>query len=130
MGIGIDIIDINRVSTVIGRSGTNLINRLFTKNEIDNIGSINQNYERIAGFWAAKEAAVKALGTGFRFGILFHDIEIEYNEYGAPYYVFSGNIVKFLNKNKLTKTMLSISHCKDYAVAIADFREGLKDYHV
>lgn len=130
MGIGIDIIDINRVSTAIRRSGNQLINRLFTKNEIEKIGNINQGYEHIAGFWAAKEAAVKALGTGFRFGILFHDIEIECNEYGAPYYIFSGNIVKFLNKNKLTKTMLSISHCKDYAVAIADFRQDLKDYHV
>lgn len=130
MGIGIDIIDINRVSIAIGRSGTNLINRLLTRNEIDKIGNINQNHERIAGFWAAKEAAVKALGTGFRLGILFHDIEIEHNKYGAPYYLFSGDLLGFITKNKLTKTMLSISHCKDYAVAIADFRQDLKDYHV
>lgn len=122
MGIGIDIIEINKVSTAISRSGSSLMNKIFTANEIEKIGVITQNYERIAGFWAAKEAAVKALGTGFRLGILFHDIEIKHTEYGAPYYVFSGNLLKLLNENELTKIMLSISHCENYAVAIADFR--------
>lgn len=121
MNIGIDIIEINKVKIAIERSGEKLIRRVLTCNEIEKIGVINQNYHRIAGFWAAKEAAVKALGIGFRLGILFHHIEIEHNKYGAPYYIFNGRFLNFLNDKKISTTLLSISHCNDYAVAMANF---------
>lgn len=121
MEIGVDIIEIKRVSIAINRSGENLLHRILTAHEIESIGDLDENHERIAGFWAAKEAAVKALGTGFRFGILFHHIEIHHDKYGAPHYIFSGNVLNYINEKNISKTSLSISHCHDYVVAIAVF---------
>lgn len=121
MKSGIDIIEIKRVSIAIERSGEKLIKRILTSYELKEIGVLHENYHRIAGFWAAKEAAVKALGTGFRLGILFHNIEIRHDKYDAPYYAFTGNFLRFLNKENIVKTSLSISHCNEYAVAMAIF---------
>lgn len=121
MKSGIDIIEIKRVSIAIERSGEKLIKRILTSYELKEIGVLHENYHRIAGFWAAKEAAVKALGTGFRLGILFHNIEIRHDKHNAPYYVFTGNFLGFLNKESIEKTSLSISHCNEYAVAMAIF---------
>lgn len=121
MGIGVDIIEIKKVSIAIERSGQSLINRILTANEIETIGELSKSHERIAGFWAAKEAAVKAIGTGFRLGILFHDIEINHDNYGAPFYIFKGGLLKLLNEKNISKTSISISHCSKYAIAMAIF---------
>ncbi len=121
MRIGTDIIEIKKVAIAITRNKEHLIQRLLTDYERKSIGVINENYHRIAGFWAAKEAAVKAIGTGFRLGILFHDIEIRHDKYGAPFYFFTGNFYNLFKKRKLIKSSLSISHCEHYAVAIAIF---------
>lgn len=121
MGIGVDIIEIKKVSIAIERSGESLINRILTANEIEKIGELSKNYERVAGFWAAKEAAVKAIGTGFRLGILFHDIEIHHDKYGAPFYCFKGGLLNLLNEKNISKTSISISHCNKYAIAMAIF---------
>lgn len=121
MKSGIDIIEIKRVSLAIERSGEKLLRKILTTYELKEIGILNKNHHRIAGFWAAKEAAVKALGTGFRLGILFHNIEIRHDIYDAPYYIFTGNFLRILNKENIVKTSLSISHCNEYAVAMAVF---------
>lgn len=121
MGIGTDIIEIKKVAITICRSGEPLTQRLLTEYERNSIGRIHENYHRVAGFWAAKEAAVKAIGTGFRLGILFHDIEIRHDEYGAPCYFFTGHFSNLLKQKKITQSLLSISHCDHYAVAVAIF---------
>ena len=108
MGIGTDIIEIKKVAIAICRSGEPLTQRLLTEYERNRV-------------WAAKEAAVKAIGTGFRLGILFHDIEIRHDEYGAPCYFFTGHFSNLLKQKKITQSLLSISHCDHYAVAVAIF---------
>ena len=76
MHIGIDIVEIERIRTASRRSGEGFLNRVYTAPERDYIGDAEANAERAAGIWAAKEAAVKALGTGFRDGIQFHVLRI------------------------------------------------------
>ncbi|WP_429617619.1 holo-ACP synthase [Serratia sp. 2723] len=114
-----DIIEIARVNTALIRSGNRLAQRLLTPTEQQALGDLSENVERLAGFWAAKEAAVKALGTGFRMGILFHDIEIRHDELGCPYYFFSGEFARLMQEKKLTHATLSISHCQSHAIAAA-----------
>lgn len=82
IGIGVDIIEIERVRQAI-QNNKNFLSKLFTEREIDYFISRNMNSEVIAGNFAAKEAVSKALGTGIR-GFSFKDIEILRNELGKP----------------------------------------------
>lgn len=119
MKLGVDIIEIARVNIALTRSGSGLVQRLLTPAEQHSLGNLSENIERVAGFWAAKEAAVKALGTGFRLGILFHDIEIRHDDLGCPFYLFSGEFARLMQEKKLTSSTLSISHCHSHAIAAA-----------
>ncbi|MDC6110882.1 holo-ACP synthase [Serratia rubidaea] len=121
VNLGVDIIDIDRVATAITRSGDKLLHRLLTDDERRELGDITHNCERVAGFWAAKEAAVKALGTGFRLGIAFHDIEVRHDELGRPFYFFSGEFARLMKARGLAQSTLSISHCRTHAIAAAAF---------
>lgn len=117
MHIGIDIVEIERIRTASRRSGEGFLTRVYTAQERDYIGDAEANAERAAGIWAAKEAAVKALGTGFRDGIQFHDLCIEHEEAGRPYLVFAGRFREEMQRCGLTAASLSISHCGTHAVA-------------
>ncbi|WP_411752233.1 holo-ACP synthase [Serratia sp. (in: enterobacteria)] len=119
MNLGVDIIEIARVKTALTRSGNGLAQRLLTPAEQLALGDLAESVERLAGFWAAKEAAVKALGTGFRLGILFHDIEIRHDGLGCPYYFFRGEFARLMQEKNLTHATLSISHCQSHAIAAA-----------
>ncbi len=119
--LGIDIVQIDRIKSAIERSGDGFLSRLLTPAEYLYIGDINENIERIAGIWAGKEAAVKALGTGFRLGITFHDIQINHDEFGAPFFQFSGQFYQLMQGKLLSQSALSISHCRTYAIAATIF---------
>ncbi|MCG5078341.1 holo-ACP synthase [Paraburkholderia tagetis] len=120
MRIGIDIVETGRIAQAIERSGDAFIGRLISAEEAHghDLGhSQQQGAERIAGIWAAKEAAVKALGTGFRNGITFHDIKILHDPHGKPYFEFSGEFEKIMRLENLKTSILTISHCRTHAVA-------------
>lgn len=117
MHVGIDIVDVERIRTAIKRSGEGFITRVYTAAEIDYIGNLQENAESAAGIWAAKEAAVKALGCGFRDGILFQDMHVAHEQQGRPYLVFSGRFLIVMQESGLTSASLSISHCATHAVA-------------
>lgn len=117
MQIGIDIVEVERIRTAVQRSGEGFMARVYTERERSYIGDPLANSERAAGIWAAKEAAVKALGTGFRDGVLFHDLEVEYEETGRPCFKLGGRFHELMRQSKLTAVSLSISHCKTHAVA-------------
>lgn len=117
MHIGIDIVQIERIRTASQRSGEGFMTRVYTERELAYIGNPEENPERAAGIWAAKEAAVKALGTGFADGILFHDMEIEHEEMGRPYLVLAGRFREVMQQSGLSAASLSISHCGTHAVA-------------
>ena len=116
MRIGIDIVETGRIAQAVERSGDAFVGRLISTEEML-AHDLPANVERIAGVWAAKEAAVKALGTGFRNGITFHDIKILHDPLGKPYFEFSGEFDRVMRLENLKTSILTISHCKTHAVA-------------
>ena len=118
VGIGVDIIDNSRIKSLL--KNKNFINRMFSKKEIFFSKKISNKINFFSKRFAAKEAFVKALGTGFRNNLNFKDIEILNDKIGKPYYFKSkkiNNIVR--NKFKIEKynLFLSISDEKDYSIA-------------
>lgn len=119
IGIGVDIIEIERVRQAI-QNNKNFLSKLFTEREIDYFISRNMNSEVIAGNFAAKEAVSKALGTGIR-GFSFKDIEILRNELGKPEVILhnGSNLIgnKLVGNNNSLRVHLSISHNNSSAIA-------------
>ena len=118
IGIGVDIVDNNRIKSLI--KNKKFINRSFSKKEI----TISKRYLNKTNFFskrfAAKESFTKALGTGFRNNLNFKDIEIINDKLGNPLYLITPKIKKLIKKKKKTKNFqlfLSISDEKDYSVA-------------
>ncbi|HFD2051651.1 holo-ACP synthase [Clostridium perfringens] len=119
IGIGVDIIEIERVRQAI-QNNKKFLSKLFTEREIDYFISRNMNSEVIAGNFAAKEAVSKALGTGIR-GFSFKDIEILRNELGKPEVILhnGANLIgnKLVGNNNSLRIHLSISHNNSSAIA-------------
>lgn len=116
LGIGNDIIEIERIRKSIESHGIRLINRLFTQNEQDYCFKHADPTPHFAGRFSAKEAIVKALGSGFGELASWLDIEVLNDEKGKPYVLFSSKVNKHFNHPHL---LLSISHCELYATATA-----------
>lgn len=113
IGIGTDIIEINRIEKAINRGL--FLDRVFTEIEREYLDK--KRAESAAGYFAAKEAVSKALGTGIK-GFTFKDIEIQKNN-GAPFVVLYGGAKDTAKKLGIKKIHLSISHSRDYATAVA-----------
>jgi len=119
LGIGTDIVEIDRVRDMIDRHGDNFLNRCFTADEIAYAAKHRDAAVRYAGRWAAKEAVVKALGTGFVKGITFHDIEILPLHTGAPRIELSGEAAAVAAGLGIQSVLITISHARNYATATA-----------
>ncbi len=115
-GIGTDIIEVERIKQNITRS-KELKNKLFTDKEIEYCDSKKLFAEHFAARFAAKEAFFKALGTGWRNGFAFKEIEITNNQLGKPSIEVSGKIKEFVEQEEITNIHLSISHIKETAIA-------------
>ena len=115
-GLGIDIIEIERIAQALKRQ-KQFIDRLFTRNEQISSEAGNDMYiaTYYAGRFAAKEAVVKALGTGFR-GITWHDIQVLKDSLGKPYVTLSPEVARRFNNPQL---LITISHSKSTACACA-----------
>lgn len=101
MRIGTDIVEVSRIKRAITNWQNDFLQRVFTQQENIKINREDPNYERASGFWAAKEAMVKALGCGYRDGITFKDIEISHDELGCPHFIFSGRVKEMLDDKQL-----------------------------
>ena len=117
-GIGTDIIEIERFK----EPTQTFLNRIYTEAELTFFH--RSNIETLAGSFAAKEAVAKALGTGFH-GCSPKEIEILRKPSGAPYAVLSGNARKIHEELGNGKIHISISHCKQYATAVAVLEEKM-----
>ncbi len=115
LGLGTDIIEIDRIAKAMERAGPKFLERILTESERAYCLGHGNPLPRIAGRWAAKEAAVKALGLGFG-TIGFLDVEILLDDKGAPLLTLHGEALRLFPKEKM---LISISHCKEYAVATA-----------
>lgn len=122
IGIGVDIVKVERIKKSIGRTES-FLKKVFTEKEIDYFKKKNNNYETIAGYFAAKEAMSKALGTGIR-GFRLTDIEICNDSLGKPEIYLSEKIEK-LNNLKFYKAHLSISHTNEDAIAYVVLEGGV-----
>lgn len=116
-GIGIDIIEIDRIRQAIIKNNK-FIDRIFTINEKKTLEEREYNPHTIAGYFAAKEAVSKALGTGIR-NMSWKDIEILNNSLGKPYVKLHNNAKDLAYSMNIDKILVSISHSKENAIAQA-----------
>ncbi len=117
-GVGTDIVKNSRIKKLI--KNKNFINRIFTSTEIKDSKKINQKVLFFSKRFAAKEAFVKSLGTGFVHNINFKDINVSKKRSGKPYITLSNklkNILKRKLKLKKVKIFLSLSDEREYSVA-------------
>jgi holo-[acyl-carrier protein] synthase len=115
-GIGTDMIEVERVAEKIGKNA-GFRELVFSKEEITYCEAKTNKYEHYAARFAAKEAFFKALGTGWKNGTAFNEIEITNNEIGKPAISFLGKTAKAIAGMKLGKILVSLSHLKTLASA-------------
>lgn len=116
-GIGTDIVEIERIRQAIERN-PKILARLFTENELSYFKKRNMNMQHIAGGFSAKEAILKALGTGLS-GLSWQEVEILRGNSGKPMVKLYGKAKEYASKNNVGNIFISISHSRDYAIAMA-----------
>ncbi len=117
LGIGIDHIEVERVNARIN-DHQGLREQLFTSREIEYCESKKFSGQHYAARFAAKEAFFKAIGTGWRNGMAFDEVEITNDDLGRPDLVVHGRAEKAIEENMITNIQVSLSHTKDFASAI------------
>lgn len=118
IGIGIDIIEIDRIKNSIENFGEQFLNRIYTKTELDYCLSKNNKYQHLAARFAAKEAIYKAFSTAMeKEELTWQDIEIYNEPNGMPVARFTGKFNSYLTNGKSLK--ISISHSRDYVTCVA-----------
>ena len=121
VGLGTDIVSVERIATVLEKNKAHFIDRICTENEKKYVSECADIKVKLAKIWAVKEAAVKALGTGFVQGISFKDIELRHDILGKPDIAFSGKALEFLKKkcdDKEANVLVSLSDDKPFAQAV------------
>lgn len=117
-GIGIDIVEIKRIEKILERNPDSFIQRILTPKEQEALPQPGRRrIEYLAGRFAAKEAAAKALGTGIGKAFSFLDGEILKDNMGKPFLTLSENTRQSVNLHEGYRAYLSISHSKEYAIA-------------
>jgi holo-[acyl-carrier protein] synthase len=119
IGIGTDIVECLRIAQLIERHGEQFIHRVFTAQEVEYCRSRNQATQHFAGRWAAKEAVRKALGTVWKRGIGWRDVEIRLDATGRPTAALRGGARDLVESLAVGQILLSISHCRTHALAYA-----------
>jgi holo-[acyl-carrier protein] synthase len=125
LGHGIDIVETQRLRDLLDRHGDHFLSRVFTASEQDYCAKNPKRYiEHLAGRFAAKEAVLKALGTGWAGGIAWTDIEILPDAAGRPVLKLTGRCAEIANEKKIVEWHLSISHVTTHATASAIAASG------
>lgn len=119
IGIGTDITECLRIARMIERHGELFIGRVYTDEEIKYCQARKQATQHFTGRWAAKEAILKALGTGWRKGISWRDIEIRNTPEGKPVVAVRGGVKDVVEMFGIANILVSISHCRSHATATA-----------
>ncbi|HEX8523391.1 MAG TPA: holo-ACP synthase [Tepidisphaeraceae bacterium] len=120
LGHGIDIVETSRVRKLVEAHGEHFLNRVFTAAEQAYCAkSKARYYEHLAGRFAAKEAVLKVLGTGWRGGIAWTDIEVTKEVSGQPRIVLSGECERIAREIGISRWHISISHIETHATASA-----------
>lgn len=117
IGIGIDIIEAKRIKGAIDKNNR-FLSRVYTENEIDYCSEMKLSELHYAARFSAKEAFIKAIGTGFRNGIKWTDIEIINDELGKPIIKLYGKAKEIFHNKGGKRIHVSLSHSKEYGSAI------------
>lgn len=119
VGIGTDIVEVVRIGRMIERHGELFLNRVFTEDEVRYCQKRKEYIQHYAGRWAAKEAVMKTLGTGWTRGVGWRDIEVCSQKSGQPLLAIRGGAREVANQLGITEILITISHCRAYATATA-----------
>ena len=117
VGTGIDITEVPRIREAIQRHGERFLQRIFTEGEIQYCESKVNRVERYAARFAAKEAGMKAIGTGWKHGVRWRDIEVARKPGGRPTLLLHGKAAEFAAKLGATNVALSLTHTAEQAMA-------------
>jgi holo-[acyl-carrier protein] synthase len=104
---------------MINRHGSHFLDRVFTQTEQQQANAMKNRIERLAGRFAAKEAVLKLLGTGWRGKIAWTDIEVTNNEFGRPEVTLDGEVKKIASRCRIKSISLSITHTANFVIASA-----------
>ncbi len=117
IGLGVDIVETSRIAELMGNHSERFLERCFTKGEQEDYKSNKRQMEHLAARFAAKEAALKALGTGWSQGIGWMDIEVVKEPSGKPTLNITGRAKEIADGLGISKWHLSLSHISTHAVA-------------
>jgi len=117
-GIGIDVAEVDRIREAIGRHGRRFIDRIYTPAEIAYVERKANRFERYAARFAAKEAGMKAIGTGWKRGVRWQDFEVTNLPSGRPTLRFHGAAARIAADLGVRNVAISITHTATEGVAI------------
>ena len=116
---GIDLVDCPRIEEMVQKHGRHFLDRVFTSAEQDQANGTKNRIERLAGRFAAKEAVLKLLGTGWRGKIAWTDIEVLNNHLGRPLVSLSGEVAVIAADMGVEQVSVSITHTANFVIASA-----------
>jgi holo-[acyl-carrier protein] synthase len=119
VGIGTDLCDCVRIANMIEKHGEEFVNRVYTPREIEYCGVRKAAVQHYAGRWAAKEAILKALGTGWTQGIKWTDLEVTNQPGGEPIVQLHNIALQVMRSKRIERVLISISHTETQAIAFA-----------
>jgi len=119
VGVGVDIVEVDRVRRLIVRHGERFLRRVFTDQEVQYCQRAVHSAQRFATRFAAKEAVLKALGVGWQKGVSFREVEVRINKLGAPSVELGGRALEISRSLSVERLFISLSHDRNYAVALA-----------
>ena len=117
VGTGVDLAEVPRVRAAIERFGERFVKRIYTPAEIAYVERKANRFERYAARFAAKEAGMKAIGTGWRHGVRWQDFEVANLPSGKPTLRFHGVAATFADKLHVRNVALSLTHTAEYGMA-------------
>lgn len=117
LGHGIDLTEVDRIEQMLADHGARFLERCFTPREIADAGEGPRKVEHLAARFAAKEAALKALGTGWAQGVGWTEVAVHRAESGKPELVVTGRAAALAAERGITRWHVSLTHTKDHAVA-------------
>lgn len=117
LGTGIDLAEVDRIKAAIERHGDRFLHRVYTDLEIAYVERKANRYERYAARFAAKEAGMKAIGTGWRGGITWHDFEVVNERSGRPTLRLSGHAAEVAERMGVKRINLSLTHTAQNGMA-------------
>ena len=121
---GIDLVDFGRIEEMLEKHPQRFLKRVYTQTEQADADKHVRRVEKLAGRFAAKEAVMKLIGTGWRDGIAWTDIEVVNNPLGQPIVNITGKVKELADEKGIEQITLSITHTANFAIASAVALQG------